>query len=287
MKTPHLLLAFHVAFAGLASVAVAQTAAPGPALVAMGAKFEKNWQFKEPALIFRADAPLTPEQWAEIEALAPVRIAANGKGVDDAALQRFAKLAVEEFATDGSSITDEGFAAFVRMPRLVRLSVSHNLVIKTAPGLAGHPSLQVVNFGGTRIGDGALPVLASIRTLRELSLHHCGVTDAGLAALERHPALEKLTLDPQFKPWITDACIGVLVTLPRLRELAMNETVLSLQGLSRLKAVGGLQKLTLQKNGIAAADVEKLRGVLTGVEIRHEPADEAAVAKWNAALKRP
>lgn len=173
----------------------------GPALTALGAKFEANWQFKEPALILKTDTPLSEEVWKEITMLAPQRVSAGGKGIDDAALLRFAKLPLEEFSTDGSTITDAGTAAFTQMKQLIKVSISHNMALKTVPGLAAHPTLQIVNIGGTGVGDGALPGLASIKTLRELSLHHCfGVTDAGVLALAQHPALEKLTLDPQFRP---------------------------------------------------------------------------------------
>ena len=259
----------------------------GPALTALGAKFEANWQFKEPALILKTDASLSEEAWKEITTLTPQRVSAGGKGIDDAALIRFSKLPLEQFSTDGSTITDEGTAAFAQMKQLIKVRISHNMQLKTVPGLAAHPTLQIVNIGGTSVGDGALPGLASIKTLRELSLHHClGVTDAGVVALAKHPALEKLTLDPQFRPIITDAAIAPLATIPNLKDLSINETVLSYAGVSQLKAAKSLTKLTLQKNGIPTAEVDKLKAELPKVEIKYEPAEATSIAKWTAAKEK-
>jgi hypothetical protein len=173
------------------------------------------------------------------------------------------------------------------MPKLVKLSISHNMALKTVSGLANHPALEVVNIGGTGLTDAALPQLATIRTLRELSLHHCfGVTDAGTTALAKHPTLQKLTLNPQFRPLITDACIAPLIRIPNLQDLSINETVLTYEGVAQLKAAPSLVKLTLDKSGLPAADAEKLKADLPKVEVKYSPADDASVAKWNVARER-
>lgn len=62
--------------------------------------------------------------------------------------------------------------------------------------------------------------------------------------------------------------------------------MLSYAGVSQLKAAKALTKLTLQKNGIPAAEVDKLKAELLKVEIKYEPADAASISKWTAAKEK-
>ena len=52
-----------------------------------------------------------------------------GKGIDDAAIARFAKMGMEGLAFDGTGITDAGLAAF-KDAKLTKLSLSHALALK-------------------------------------------------------------------------------------------------------------------------------------------------------------
>lgn len=274
-----LLLSAHL----LAAPPAAPLPPPGPALTALDAKFGSHWAFKGPVLSFKTDAPLTDEAWKEIEALGARNIYVSGKGIDDAALARFAKSPLEGLSIDGSSLTEAGLAVLKDMRQLQALGLSHALALK-GPGLAAianHPTLTTVSVGGTGVGDAAMAPIASIRQLKKLALNHDQVTDAGLAALANHPALESLMFSPQMTPRLTDESLKTVATLQALRELTINDTVLTYDGgLRLLKQLPNLQKLTLGKVGLSEADLAKLKADLPKVEIKFTPAAEDAVAKW-------
>lgn len=261
----------------------------GPVLTSLGAKFESNWQFKEPALLLKTDTALTEEAWREIEALSPQRLSANGKGIDDKALARFAKLPLEAFSTDGSLVTDNGLEALKEMKGLIAFSLSHALQVKGtgAAALANHPRITTVSIGGTGFGDAGMPALGSLKQLTKLSLNHDQVTDAGLASLANHASLESLMFSPQMTPRLTDASLKTVATLKALRELTINDTVLSYEGgLMLLKTLPNLQKLTLGKVGLSETDLARLKADLPHVVIKFEAASPEAVEKWRQQFEK-
>jgi hypothetical protein len=291
MKTRLLLplVPFLVVAQIFAAPPAAPLAQPGPALTALDAKFGSHWAFKGPVLSFKADAPLTEEVWKEIEATGAKNIYVGRKGIDDAALVRFAKLQPEGLSIDNSSLTEAGLAVLKDMKQLKSLGLSHALALK-GPGLAAianHPALTSVSVGGTGIGDPAMAPIASIKQLTRLGLNHDQITDAGFAALANHPALETLMYSPQMTPRLTDESLKTVATLKALRELTINDTVLTYDGgLRLLKQLPNLQKLTLGKVGLSEADLAKLKTDLPKVDIKFTPAPEDAVAKWQQQFEK-
>ena len=262
---------------------------PGPALTALEAKYGGHWAFKGDVLSFKADAPLSEDVWKEIQALGAKNIYVGGKGIDDAALVRFSKLPLEGLSIDNSSLTEAGLATLKDMKQLQALGLSHALALK-GPGLAAianHPTLKSVSIGGTGVGDAAMAPIASIKQLTRLALNHDQITDAGLAALANHPALETLMFSPQMTPRLTDKSLATVATLKALKELTINDTVLTYDGgLKLLKQLPNLQKLTLTKVGVSEADVAKLKADLPKVDVKFTPAAEDAVAKWQQQFEK-
>ena len=277
------------AFVFVATVAVLvfsgsmlRAAEPVPVLTALGAKYAKGWAFKDPYLALKADAPLTEDAWKEIAALGTKAAYLSGPGIDDAAVARFVKLGIEGLSFDGTGITDAGLAVF-KDAKVTKLGISHALALKGAgaAALAGHPTLKELSFGGTGFGDAGMPPIASIKGLTRLQLNHDQITDAGLAALANHPSLEVLMFSPQMTPRLTDACLATVATLKALKELTINDTVLTYDGgLKQLKALPNLQKITLGKVGLSDADLAKLKADLPKVEIAFTAAEADAVEKW-------
>jgi hypothetical protein len=265
-----------------------RAAEPGPALKALGATYGKSWAFKEPYLSLKTDAPLSEDAWKEIAALGTKAAYIGGKGIDDAAVARFAKMGMEGLAFDGTGITDAGLAAF-KDAKLTKLSLGHALALKGsgAAALAGHPTLKELSIGGTGFGDVGMPHIASIKGLTRLQLNHDQITDAGLAALAHHPALESLMFSPQMTPRLTAASLATVATLKALKELTINDTVLTYEGgLKLLKTLPALQKLTLGKVGLSDADLAKLKADLPKVDIKFTPAEAGAVEKWQQQFQK-
>ena len=277
------IFAFAAMWGNVLAVSPLVAADPGPALTALGAKMNgPSWAFKVPYLSLKADAPLSEDAWKEIEALGAKAAYLSGKGFDDAAIARVVKMGIEGLALDGTSITDAGLAPF-KGAKITKLTLAHALALKGpgAAALANHPTLAELSIGGTGFGDAGMPHIASMKGLKKLSLNHDQVTDAGLEALAGHPSLETLMFSPQMTPRLTDASLKTAATLKALRELTINDTVLTYDGgLKLLKELPSLQRLTLGKVGVTEEDMAKLKADLPKVEIKFTPADAAAVEKW-------
>jgi hypothetical protein len=261
----------------------------GPTLTALGAKYEKSWAFKDiPYLALKTDVPLTEDAWKEITALGPKAAYVGGKGIDDAAIARFAKMGLQGASFDGTGITDAGLAVF-KDAKLTKLGISHALGF-TGSGmtaLAGNTTLKELSIGGTGFSDVGMPAVASIKGLTLLHLNHDRITDAGLAAMVNHPALETLMFSPQMTPRLTDASLATVATLKALKELTINDTVLTYDGgLKYLKMLPKLERLTFGKVGITDADLAKLKADLPKVDIKFTPAEAPLVEKWQEQFKK-
>lgn len=282
-----------IAFGALASFAPVRAAAPattlGPALTQLGAKYEKGWQFNgQVSLSFRTDQPLTEDAWKEIEALSPKYIWVSSKAIDDAAAARFAKLPLEGLSLDGTAVTEAVFGIVAPIKTLKSFGLSHALGVKGtgATALANHPSLTSISIGGTGFGDVGMKPIATLHLTR-LGLNHDQITDAGLAALANHPTLESLMFSPQMTPRITDASLQTVGTLKALKELQINDTVLTYDGgLKFLKGLTNLQKLTLTNIGLSDADLAKLKSDLPKVDVKFTAATEENVNKWKAQFEK-
>jgi hypothetical protein len=278
--TPRLRLS--TAAALLLTALTVSAADLGPALTALGAKYERGWAFKDPYLSLKTDVSLSEDAWKEIAALGAKAAYVGGKGIDDAAVARFVKMGMEGLSFDGTSITDAGLAAF-KDAKLTKLGLSHALGLKGpgAAALAGNLTLKELSIGGTGFGDEGMPYIASLKELKRLTLNHDQVTDAGFAALANHPTLEVLMFSPQMTPRLTDASLATVATLKALKELTINDTVLTYDGgLKLLKSLPYLQKVTLGGVGLSEADLGKLKADLPKADIKFTPADAAAVEKW-------
>jgi hypothetical protein len=91
--------------------------------------------------------------------------------------------------------------------------------------------------------DRSIRSLAQLKTLAELSLNGCHVTDQGLAHLRGHPELFCLSLNTCRA--ITEEGLAGIVTLPRLQELELAECQITDNGLRHLSSATGLEKLIL------------------------------------------
>ena len=96
----------------------------------------------------------------------------------------------------GRDFGDAEFSALAPLaPQLVRLDVAATAITdRSAPVLAGFTALRVLRAGFTAFGDDALDAFAPLRVLESCSLNNTAVTDRGLAALKKLPALHAIHL---------------------------------------------------------------------------------------------
>lgn len=271
---------------------------PVPAVLEpLKAKIGNHYAFKGTVLSFRAEEPLTDEQWKGIEGLGIKLIATGGKGLDDAAIERLAKLDPEGLVLDGSGITDEGCKHLAAMKSLRTLSVGH--IIKkefTGVGLAALkdlPKLEKFSFGGSGTREPAMTAIGEIVQLKEFSSWHTQNGDPTNPYLLKLVHLETLTIGNSLKRWdgkprqlcLTDASIPTLAQMKSLTSLTLMEARLSYSALVQLKALTNLKKLRLDRVDLPAEDIEKLRTELPGVTITGKALTDEERTKLDEFLK--
>ena len=243
----------------------------------------RHWAFKGAVLSFRAEQPLTEEQWKAIEGLGVKQIITGGKGIDDAAMLRLAKLNPEALMLDGAEVTDAGCKALAGMKALRSLSVGHMMSKQfTGAGLAtlkDIPALERVGIGGTSTGDEALAAIAQATQLKEFQTWHTQAKDPRNLHLLKLTSLKVLELGnglPTYdgKPRqlsVTDVTMDTLAQMKSLERIFLMDARLTLPALKKLKALPNLKTLDLQFVDISPEDLDKLRAEMPGVKIPQRP----------------
>ncbi len=113
-------------------------------------------------------------------------------------------------------ITDRGFAAIARLPRLTSLGLGGpELTDNAMAHLVEAPAL--VDLGPFLFGDGAFRFIGRMRRLERLTnMYNRATTDGATRHLRDHPRLAHYTA---FGTQITDESLRVLATLPSLESL--------------------------------------------------------------------
>jgi Leucine-rich repeat (LRR) protein len=92
--------------------------------------------------------------------------------------------------------------------------------------------IEKLYLEGTRTTDVAMRAIGNMKSLVELDVSHCPITDTGLASLSEHASLKQLWLTGT---QVTDASIEVLASLPRLERIAIDGTAITEVGWQKLK----------------------------------------------------
>lgn len=250
------------------------------------AKIGGHWAFKGVVLEFQAEQPLTEEQFKAIEVLGIRRIAiGSAKGIDDAAIERLAKLDLEGLMTDGIQITDDAFRHLATMKSLKHLSFFHPSFGKkefTGSGFAllkDLPALETLTFAGTSTGEEAMTAISQLKQLKEFSTWHTQQTDprnlyllklTELRSLKMGNSLSRFDGKPR-QPCLNDATVATLAQLKSLETLDLMEMQLSFPVIEQLAVLPNLKKLKLEGVEITAEDIEKLRAKMPGVSIDWKP----------------
>lgn len=284
-----------LAFSNCLAAPAAPTSQPVPAVLEpLQAKISlRDYQFKGTVLSFRAETPITDEQWKAIEDLGIHFMRCGGKGVDDAAVARMVKLNLEGLGLDGSTMTDDGCKYLAEMKSLRVLGVGHTTLGKNGfqgSGLAhlkSLPNLEKLGFGGTGAGDDAMNAIGELNQLKEFSSWHTHFTTASNGAFRKLVHLTKLTIGNSMPAWngkprqlsLTDSTLDDISQMPALEDLTLMQAHFTLPALEKLKALPKLKTLRLDNVDVAPADIEKLRAELPNVKITYSPLTDDQKAK--------
>ena len=235
-------------------------------------------------LSLNSDQPITDEQWTAITALQAKSYNFGGKCFDDTAITKLVALNPEALNLGHSEITDVGAMKFAEMKSLKILRMSHTdrLTPKSASALADHPALEVFSNDG-KFGIGGMEQISTSKHLQNVTLQHGVSSDANVAFLAKHPALEVLKLWPSGTAALTDKAIPSLASIPNLKDLTLELTVFTYEGgLKHLKDAPKLATLNLNDVALSEEDLAKLKADLPNVTIKFTPMKPEYRAKWDA-----
>lgn len=222
------------------------------------------------------------------------------KGLNDQTLGRLGHLKnLEELATDGMQVSDQGLEHLTALIKLRSLSLFHpSFGMKGFDGsgfaaLKVMPALQQLTIAGTPFDDRGMAAIAEIKQLRDFRTWHTYQTQAGNSALLKLPNLRSLWLGQRLRrydggsnaPSLTDATFDVLTQLKSLESLTLDEARLSKSSLQRLQALPQLKKLELRRIEIVGADAESVSELLPGVKIDWKPLTAEEQLKLSDFLK--
>jgi hypothetical protein len=242
------------------------------------------------AVSFRLATSLTDDVWRLLESIDDLKNFSCGDGFGKADLQRLCKLKnIEWVFFNGPTLTDPDLAALTGLPNLREFRIHHGFKFNGSglAALKNNKNLACLQFGGCLFNDEGMQALGQLTRLRDVHIYHCRDACHGFSNFGKLIHLEKLAFGPQFSPRYTGADFVHLAALQNLRELSIEEMVLAYDGgLSHLKQLKSLTKLKLDRCGIAAADLSRLKADLPNVKIEWTPAPEQNIQLWNREIER-
>ena len=230
-----------------------------------------------------SDKPLTSEQWDAVASLHPREFGFKNRALDDSGMDRLVALDPVFVGLNISPLTGKGFAKFGQMPSLVALHTNHT--VTPTPEAQGafshHPSLESFST----VGPFGIEALDAPK-LKTVVLEHGSASDAIVARLANHPAVETLKLGEWGGSTLTDAAMPTLATLKKLTRLQIYLTALSYDGLRHLKDLPDLATLDLIEVDLPEGDLEKLKADLPKVKITWKAMTPEGRAKREKALEK-
>ena len=222
----------------------------------------------------------------QLKSLKALTLYGKCHGLTDQTLPLLAGLgALEELGTDGIQVTDAGLAALTTLTNLRSASFFHIAFPDqgfTGAGFAAFkalPKLERLTVAGTPFNDRGLAAIGQLTQLKEFSTWHTFQTQAGNEHLLALKNLRSLKLGQRLRRYdgkpnllsLDDATLATVAKLTSLETLSLDEVRLTHAGLSALKALPALKKLTLLRTDISEADLAKLRADLPAVTIDWKP----------------
>ena len=285
---PSRLIACLLAFLAIAHTTTASDAEIAAKLRALGAQITETAgavtkvSFKDCSKLGDAEF----RDLGQFKSLKALTLYGKCHGLTDQTLPLLAGLgALEELGTDGIQVTDAGLTALTTLTNLRSASFFHIAYPDkgfTGAGFAAFkalPKLERLTVAGTPFNDRGMAAIGQLTQLKEFSTWHTYQTQAGNEQLLPLKNLRSLKLGQRLRRYdgkpnllsLDDTTLATVAKLTSLENLSLDEVRLTHAGLSTLKALPALKKLTLLRTDLAAADLAKLRADLPAVTIDWKP----------------
>ncbi|MEZ6131473.1 MAG: hypothetical protein R3C59_22595 [Planctomycetaceae bacterium] len=251
---------------------------------------------------FRDSSKLGDEQWKLIGQLSHLKsLTAYGgaRGLNDDTVGFLEGLKqLESLSLDGAQLSDTGLSRLAALNNLQSVSFFHLSFRKggfTGKGFEAWMALsklERLTVAGMSMGDEGFREIAKLKQLKQLRTWHTYRTEASNTELAKLPNLTTLKLGqrlPHSKAAplsLSNNSLATLVKIPMLETLELSEADFSVEALKTLAQLPNLKRLKIDRTYLKAADIEKLKSKLPGVQITFEPLTDEQKKKLDAYLKQ-
>lgn len=179
------------------------------------------------------------------------QVTANG-------LSHLAGMNLKELYPPHKTRTDEGLKHYIAaIVPPSKLALSHwNITGEGLKEVAKIKGLHTLHLSQTKIADEQLPVISTMKDLRELRLTKTSVTGKGMASLTTLENLETLSLN---MTKVGDDGMKALGSMKNLKSLDLGDTPLTDKGLEDLTGLENLKTLRVYTTKVTAQGVKKLQ----------------------------
>lgn len=230
-------------------------------IVALGIVFRPD---QRPPAPLADDAPPQTNGKKQVDAKQSAELDVSKRATAVTLFALDAKLTLQGHFKPAKSVEDLPDGTFdVQQVSLYKVVLSE----KHVRDLSAFPSIESIDFRGSRLDDNWLRHLLVLNSLRSLSLWDTGVTDEALRHVGAMKSLEKLVLA---ETRVTDDGLKHLLRLPDLRHLALGRTRVTGDGLRLLSGFNELEHVAVDGISLSEADllelahVKSLRSLHTG-----------------------
>lgn len=240
---------------------------------------------------------------AEFEALGRLKnlktLSTSGEQLNDKTLSYLTGLvALEDLSTNAAQFSDDGLWQLTLLSNLKQIKFFHtSLKQKNFNGrgfaqFTALKNLRRLTVAGCPFNDEGMAAVGKVTQLENFRTWHTYQTEAGNQHLLQLKNLKSLHLGQRLRRYggesnahsLTDKTLDIVAQLKSLDTLTLAEQKFSTEALGKLKALPKLKKLELTQVDVPAAEIEKVRAALTGVDVKWQPVEGEERAKLERLL---
>lgn len=240
---------------------------------------------------------------AEFEALGRLKnlkmLSTSGEQLNDKTLSYLTGLvALEDLSTNAAQFSDDGLWQLTLLSNLKQIKFFHTSLRQknfTGRGFAQFTALKNLRrltVAGCPFNDEGIAAVGKLTQLENFRTWHTYQTEAGNEHLLQLKNLKSLHLGQRLRRYggesnahsLTDKTLDIVAQLKSLDTLTLAEQKFSAEALGKLKALPNLKRLELTQVDVPAAEIEKVRAALPGIDVKWQPVSGEERAKLERLL---